>query len=250
MFKKIYLYYKQLELEQRISIDNIPPEIRQQLVEWMYEACDELQLDREIYFLAVAIMDHFLDLFSVLQSELGVVGASCIGLASKYEDRSDTGLDFSELGFVSAHRKEPLIETEWIILQTLNFNLGFITPNHFMDYFWNSVEFQPREKHASHWMLELAMTDSAIVSKYLPSEIAASTIYLTRMLGGSKPIWSPSLEQITGFIDKSLHPCIKALIARLRREASLLTPSFISTKYEDSSRSRVSLNILSFYRKY
>lgn len=245
--QEIYRYYKQLETEQRVSANMVSSEHRRRLVTWINEASEELDLKSNVYFVAVAILDHFLDRYSILESELGIVGAACLGMAAKYEEE-DYGL--SELSFVSGHSKAVLVEVEWTILQTLNFNLGFVTPEHFFDYFWGSVEFTQREKHASQWMLELAVTDADIVSKYLPSEITASVIYLTRMLGGVKPIWSPSLEQITEYPDQSLHPCLKALIARLRREAMFVTPSFISTKYEDPSRSKASVSVLSFYRKY
>src|SRR3989338_958513 len=192
--RDIYIYYRQKEMEQQLSpnyLENqteVTPDLRQQGGEWMYNLADTFTYDPEIFFVAIAIFDHFLARFTISKDELSIVATACVGLAIKFVSDFDDDDPLGSLVSETHHSKASIIEVEWTVLQTLDHQLGFITPYSYLDYF--DPEAIPRYRNGSEYLSEFAITIPVIVSRFPPSVIAASAIYLIRMLGGIKPIWT------------------------------------------------------------
>lgn len=252
--RDIYVYYRQKEVEQQLSpnyLENqteVTPDMRQRVGEWMYKLSDTFTPDPEIFFVAIAILDHFLARFTIMAEDLSVVATACVGLAIKFVSDFDDDDPLGSLASETHHSKASIIEVEWTVLQTLDHQLGFITPYSYLDYFDPEATF--RYRNGSEYLAEFAITVPSIVSRFPPSMIAASAIYLIRMLGGIKPIWTEAFQERTEYTEQDLRLCIMALIAVLRVEAKRDPPSDISIRFMSPHLSRVSQAILDFYKKY
>eukprot|EP00475_Leptophrys_vorax_P014470 TRINITY_DN20797_c0_g1_i2.p1 TRINITY_DN20797_c0_g1~~TRINITY_DN20797_c0_g1_i2.p1 ORF type:complete len:409 (-),score=102.56 TRINITY_DN20797_c0_g1_i2:744-1886(-) len=113
----------------------ITEEMRRVLVDWLTEVHMNFKLKPETIFLAVNIMDRFLEVVQVSKSRLQLVGCTSLLIASKYEDIYAP--EISELEYItkSAYTKEEIIEMESIICNKLQFRFTLPTPYHFAQRF-------------------------------------------------------------------------------------------------------------------
>lgn len=253
--KEIYEYLLQLQAKQRLEADymskqsDITANMRELLISWMGEVSTEFQLMNETHFLAVALVDQFLSRKVVPRDKLQLVGMAAMFLASKYEEIFHPPIE--DFVYVSAgtYDREQMVAMELQILETLSFDLSYVSPLHFLRRFSKAANSEPRMHSCCKYFLELALQKYSMLA-FSPSMIAASSVYLARMLAGKKPIWTATLAHYTGFSERALVPCVKAFIALLRAEASAENPSAVSEKFASKDFFKVSTSVLNYYRKY
>ncbi len=61
------------------------PAMRTILVDWLVEVHKRFKLVQESLYLAVHILDRFLDVYPIARAKLQLVGLGCLLVASKYE---------------------------------------------------------------------------------------------------------------------------------------------------------------------
>lgn len=251
---EIYEYLTHLQNKHRIDPNylnqsDISPSMRELLIGWMSEVSIEFQLMNETHFLAVTIVDQFLSKHQVARDKLQLVGMSAMFLASKYEEIYHPPIE--DFVYVSAktYDREEMVAMELLMLRTLQFDLSFVTPLQFLRRYSKAASSEPRMHACCKYFLELALPKYAMLA-YSASMIAASAVYLSRMLAGKKPVWNDTLAHYTKFTERSLMPCVKAFISILRAEAQAENMSAVSEKFSAKEYFRVSTSVLGYYRKY
>jgi hypothetical protein len=255
--REMYVYYHHLEPQQRIKPGDIKIDLvlRDRTVDWMYEVCEYIVMPNDtldVFVTAVGIFDHFLTYESQSTETFDKIGAACISIAIKYEDDQSYQDLISTLADTIVSKKEIIIKWEWIILQRLNFNIRFITPYHFLDYFISNLEFDPRSKTSINYIIDLMTTKSYMILNYSPSMISASAIYLTRMLSAQKPVWTEEAQQNTAYTEADLRQCVKSIVQILRKESQQRDGSggIVSQRYKLDQFYRISNTILRYYQTH
>merc|ERR1712012_753186 len=186
------------------QLNSITPDMRKIGADWMLEVIQEQNSQPEVFCLAMNIMDRFLSQMKVLRTQLQLLGAVCILIASKIREPCPIPgksliiyTDYS----ISA---EELKEWELFVLYQMQWELSAITPLDYLDHaiprldLENHVDIEELRRR-TETILVLAATDYQF-AYHSPSLMAASAIMTALQ----------SLSTNPGAIVKEILPRIQA----------------------------------------
>lgn len=110
--------------------------MRETVAQWMYDVCDELKREIEVFSLATMLMDRYLStMYGVMKREtLQLLGAACMLIASKLKEThplmKSTLVRYSAQSF----REDQLDNMEFAVLTELKWDVHGITAIDFMDH--------------------------------------------------------------------------------------------------------------------
>jgi len=137
----------------KILQDDIDPSMRNAITMWMFEVCEEEQMEQPVFLRAVQYMDQFLAMQRINRTEFQLLAAVCILISSKV-----TGITISteRLSYYTAHSVGPdlLLEWEMMILGMLKWDVYGLVPSDFVQHIlyrlpqnlWDSVTVKDRIK--------------------------------------------------------------------------------------------------------
>ncbi|KAF3325503.1 guanylate kinase 1-like isoform X2 [Carex littledalei] len=169
---------------------DLTPKMRAMLVDWMVQS----KLERE---------------------KLVVLGTSCILIASKYEERRRPTSTVAQLFTHTKCTKAEVLSMETKVLSTVGYDISVPTINTFLSRYLQfteaSPQAQPNLELVARYLAELTLLDYNFL-RYLPSEIAASAVFLAKWaLDPSSHPWNENLRVQTGYHSKDLKICVQNL---------------------------------------
>lgn len=117
------------------SQPDINQKMRKILVDWLLKVHTKFKLLPETLFLTVNIIDRYLSHEEVTRKVLQLVGVAAMHIACKYEEIYPP--ESNDFVYITdnAYSKKELLETEYKILKTLNFNLTFVSAFRYLERF-------------------------------------------------------------------------------------------------------------------
>jgi len=195
---------------------DINEKMRAILVDWIIEVHLKFKLLPETLFLAVNLMDRFLEKVQIGRHNLQLVGVTAMLIASKFEEiYSPTIKDFVYITD-DAYTKQNIFDMEEQMLRVLEFNIAVPTPYRFLERFAkvegaNSVMF-----NLARYLIELPLIEQRML-KYQPSLLAASALYLARkVFFGDQAGWTQTLQETTLHTVESMRSCAKDMLIMLK----------------------------------
>ncbi|XP_007934444.1 G1/S-specific cyclin-D3 [Orycteropus afer afer] len=159
--------------------DEIKPHMRKMLAYWMLEVCEEQRCEEEVFLLAMNYVDRFLSCVPTRKSQLQLLGAVCMLLASKLRD--STPLTIEKLCIYSDHAvsQRQMLDWELLVLGRLKWDLAAVIAHDFLSVILHRLPLpSDREalvrKHAQTF-LALCATDYTF-AMYPPSMIATGSV--------------------------------------------------------------------------
>jgi len=248
----ILAYMRELEQDNRPKVNymkkqqDISSSMRSILIDWLVEVSEEYKLNMETLYLAVNYTDRFLSQMSVLRGKLQLVGTAAMYIASKYEEI--TPPDISEFVYITddTYTKKQVLRMEHLLLKILDFKMNSPTANWFLLYYLRFIKpllgssNNQRVEFLARYLAELSLIDGETFLTYLPSQIAASAVYLSLYTLG-KP-WTKQISEILGYnYDlNELKPCIIHLYKAMQ-QAPNHPQQAIQEKYKQAKYDYVSL---------
>ncbi|CAD8150873.1 unnamed protein product [Paramecium octaurelia] len=135
----IYNYLEELNQKQQqqnaisynafYSQSQINLKMRNVLINWLFEVHHKLKLQLETLLLTTWLLDKFIETNLVQKNRFQLFGIACLFIASKYQEVYGV----PKSGQLSKlcdelYSKEDILKAEGQILQSINFNLSFISP--------------------------------------------------------------------------------------------------------------------------
>lgn len=205
--------------------NDINQTMREILIDWCVDVQLKLKMGQETLFLAIHIIDRFLDCRLVHRSKLQLVGCTSLVLASKYEDvYSPEVNDFVYISDKACTRGQ-IIAMEECILCAIGYNVSVPLPIDFLRYFSRIVGIA---EGTDAWFLSAYYTELTLQSyvflRFLPSQIAGAAIYLAQTTAMCSPrVWSTEVQQQLNYTPSQLSECIIALydIIKIRQSGTL-----------------------------
>lgn len=218
--------------------------MRSILIDWLVEVSDEYKLNTETLYLAANYTDRFLSMMSVLRGKLQLVGTTAMYIAAKYEEVSPP--DVTEFVYITdeTYTKKQVLRMEHLILKVLNFHMNTPTINNFLTHYlrflkMSGLNTSDKVEHMAHYLAELTLIDSKTFLGFLPSQIAASAIYLSLFTFNKK--WTKAIAEQLGYDHdlNELKECIEAMHKSMQN-AENLPQQAIQEKYKSKKFSSVS----------
>ena len=131
-------------------------------------------------------------------------------IASKYEEIYAPEIrDFIYMTD-KAYSKEQILETERKLLQSLDFTITAPSIYRFLERFSKLSSSDDLIFNFSRYIGELTLVETSMY-KWLPSQIAASALYVAKKVQKRSSPWCPFMTQQTGYDEKQVRECAKDL---------------------------------------
>ncbi|KAL2477313.1 putative cyclin-A3-1 [Forsythia ovata] len=215
---------------------DITPSMREILVDWLVEVAEEFKLVSDTPYLTVNYIDRYLSSHDLSRNKLQLLGVSCMLVAAKYEEISPPHVEEYCYMTDNSYSKEEVVHMEMDVLKFLNFEMGDPTTKTFLRIFMKAAQEKPPFSKMQFdflccYIAELSLLDYHCV-RFIPSTIAASAIFLSRLIIKPKfHPWNLALQKYTGLKPSELKECVLTLHnLQLRMEA---TACAVREKYMD-----------------
>ncbi|KAL5984203.1 hypothetical protein ACLOJK_018307 [Asimina triloba] len=179
-------------------VEDIYAFYRQEEVHYKFELMDET------LYLAVNLIDRFLERQPIIRKKLQLVGVTAMLLACKYEEVSVPVVEDLILISDKAYTREEVLEMEKLMINTLQFKMSVPTPYVFMRRFLKATQNEDRKLELlSFFLVELCLVEYEML-KFQPSLLAAAAIYTAQCTLRGLKHWTRTSEWHTCYTEKDL----------------------------------------------
>ncbi|GBM08276.1 G1/S-specific cyclin-D3 [Araneus ventricosus] len=196
--------------------EEVQPFMRRTLTKWMMEVCEEQGTEDIIFPLAVSYVDRFLSCVRIRKTQLQLLGAVCLLIASKL--RQCRSLTVDALIYYTDYSVTTRDITTWelLVLSSLKWDMASVIASDFVDPLLNrlNVEREDVIRRHTHTFIALCATEYKFTS-YSASLLASAclAVAINGITWLRKPWGSLSalLESLTELMDiniKYLQACI------------------------------------------
>ena len=161
--------------------DELEWKMRGILVDWLIEVHARFHLLPETLFLTVNIIDRFLSMKVVQLDRLQLVGVAAMFIASKYEEVLSPHVSSFRHVADDGFTDQEILSAERFILQTLNYDLSYPNPMNFLRRISKADNYDIQTRTLAKYLLEISLLDDRLM-RYCSSHVAASAMYLSRMI--------------------------------------------------------------------
>lgn len=218
---EIFDYLKELEVSTMPNPtymkhqEDLEWKMRGILVDWLIEVHTRFHLLPETLFLAVNILDRFLSAKVVQLDRLQLVGVTAMFIASKYEEVLSPHVQnfrhVADDGFTEAE----ILSAERYVLSALNYDLSYPNPMNFLRRISKADNYDIQTRTLGKYLMEISLLDHRFM-KYLPSQIAAASMYLARKILERGP-WDATLAHYAGYDEVEIEPIFLLMVDYLAR---------------------------------
>jgi hypothetical protein len=139
----------------------------------------------------------------------------------------------------NAYSRDDILKMEQHMLSTLEFSFGQPLCLHFLRRYSKAGKSDARIHTIAKYLMELTLGSQHML-RYVPSQIAASAIYLARSIALEPVVWDANLQFFSGYSLEQISPCIEHL-AGLLRETKTSQLLAIKNKYARSKLLKISV---------
>ncbi|KAJ3680445.1 hypothetical protein LUZ60_016723 [Juncus effusus] len=214
---EIHNNYRKIEEISSVNPDymlnqpDVNERMRAILIDWLIEVHYRFELMEETLFLTVNIIDRFLEREKVARKKLQLVGVTALLLACKYEEVSVPVVEDLVLISDRAYSREEILEMEWIMAKTLQFDMSVPTPYLFMKRFLKAAQSDRQTELLSLFLVELVLLEYKML-KYKPSLLAAASVYTAQCSLNHFKSWTRSSQVHSGYSEDQLFECARLMV--------------------------------------
>lgn len=245
--KEIIEYLRAIEVNPDIPsiTSNVSEKDRFILVEWLIQIHQAFKLKRATLFRAIQILDRVLTKVKVPQKKLQLVGATCMNIASKYEDIYSP--EFGEFVYVAgdSFTKQDIVDMEAFICAKLKFRFSLATYYDFSARFMLAAAsignkgkpLEPKLLEAvdeeAYFFLKLALLQYKCL-EHKVSGVAAACVYLAFQRYELE--WNKEMIAYTDYDEDEMKECVMLVYSLYRKERDMLKsgtgkPSVVSKEH-------------------
>jgi hypothetical protein len=201
-----------------VSYFSLQPDVtvhmRSILLNWLVEVHLKYKLLPQTLFVAVGIIDRYLEKNIIHRSRLQLLGITSLWIAAKFEEIYQVP-KISNLIFIcdSTYTRNDILEMEGGVLLALNFDL--MEPHSFtyLQLFARYADLEEKDYFLARYLIEICLLDFRM-SKYSSRCLAASSIFFIKKI--RKRQWEPTLQQATELREADIRQCARDICSLLQ----------------------------------
>ncbi|XP_064639570.1 G2/mitotic-specific cyclin-B3-like [Lineus longissimus] len=230
----IFEYYKEREIsfmvqpymERQPEINN---SMRAIVVDWLVEIQENFELNHETLYLAIRLVDKYLEKSVIKREQLQLVASTALFIACKFDERVPPLLDDFLYICDDAYTRAELTEMERNILKSIGFDLGIPSSYRFLRRYSKCCKCNMETLTMGRFILEMSQMDYEYLT-YKESEMGAACLYLALKMKKTGD-WTPTLIYYTGYKEEQILPLVRKLNAMVGATTSKFYSKTIKTKY-------------------
>ena len=189
----------------------ITNKMRQILVSWLIEVHLKFNLLPETLYIAVNMIDRYCERQMVSRSHYQLLGITALLIACKYEEIIVPPLkNFIEMTD-NAYDRIQVINQEWKILYTLEYEITFPTAYRFLERFARLGNCDEQTFQFACYLCELT-TIEVTMNRWPPSKVACSAIYLAKKMLKQEQCWNKTMSKHSNYSVKEVRECARHLV--------------------------------------
>ena len=187
---------------------DINSRMRAILIDWLIDVHLKYKLVPQTMYIAVNLIDRFLEKNDINRSKLQLVGVTAMFIACKYEEIYPPELKDFVYITDGAYIKSDVLKMENKMLSSLNFDITFPTQWNLFETFKKKLNLDEKTFKLAWFLIELCLINYKIL-KYKMSQIAASAILIaSKTMNVYKNDW---LFKNLGIDEKNLDECCREM---------------------------------------
>ncbi|KDQ08743.1 hypothetical protein BOTBODRAFT_165516 [Botryobasidium botryosum FD-172 SS1] len=214
---EIYDYLKHLERQTMPNpqyMDNqkeLAWKMRGILMDWLIQVHLRFRLLPETLFLAVNIIDRFLSSRVVSLVKLQLVGVTAMFIAAKYEEIMAPSVKNFLYCADSTYDEKEILDAEKYVLRTIDWNLSYPNPIHFLRRASKADGYDFQVRTVAKYFIEIACVEWRLLGT-VPSLVAASGIWLARLVLDRDDEWTPNLAHYSSYTEAEIIPTASIML--------------------------------------
>ena len=231
--QEMYLHFKEQERTTSVRPHylSMQPQINETmraiLVDWMINVQVQFRLVPDTLYLAVNLLDRYLEKVEVPRTKLQLAGITALFIAAKYEEVWAPRI----YDFVSVcdnlYSRQEIVQMEKHMLNALKYKISMPTAYTFLVRYLKAAHADVTIAQISCYILEVTLLSYPLL-RYLPSQLAAAAILVARNSTGRNP-WSPTLLRYAQYYEEDIMPIARDILDKKSRIDSNLTA--VNKKY-------------------
>ena len=215
---EMYTTYREQEVTTSVSptyMTNQPQidiSMRAILIDWLINVHTQFKLVPETLYLAINIIDRYLEKKEVPRSKLQLVGITSLFIASKYEEIYAPVVRDIVYICDGIYRRQEIVQCETNILTTLEFKITVPTPHTFLVRYLKAAHADKTMAQMACFILEGTLQSYELL-QYLPSQLASAAVLIARMASGRNE-WSPTLLKYTEYTEEDISPIANEVLKK------------------------------------
>ncbi|XP_044742083.1 G2/mitotic-specific cyclin-B3 isoform X2 [Chrysoperla carnea] len=189
--------------------------MRSLLVDWMVEVQESFELNHETLYLAVKLVDMYLNKIQVGKDVLQLVGAASLFIASKYDERMPPLIDDFLYICDGAYEKRQMLKMEMNVLKNCNFEMGIPLSYRFLRRYARCAKVKMPTLTLARFILEYSLMDYTTIT-HSDSKLASAALYIALRMEKISG-WTSTLEYYSGYQLEDFMPEVKLLNAYLHK---------------------------------
>ena len=222
---------------------DINEKMRAILIDWIVDVHLKFKLLPETLFLAINLIDRYLERVPVIRQKLQLVGVASLLIASKYEEIYAPEVKDFVIITDNAYKREEIIEMEGKILSMLMFNITVPSSLRFLERYSRISVHDERSFLFCRYILEICLVEYRMI-KFSPSMLASAAVWLANKMFKNEE-WNEELTLNTKLDETLVKNCAREIIIILQNsEKSTLTAvkrKFSSTKMMEVSKIKLTI---------
>uniref|UniRef100_A0A914CMG3 G2/mitotic-specific cyclin-B3 n=2 Tax=Acrobeloides nanus TaxID=290746 RepID=A0A914CMG3_9BILA len=213
--RDIFRYYKYRERFFKIGDylkkqNHINRDHRAMLVDWMVGVQESFELNHETLYLAVKLVDMFLDhVPNVAKEDLQLLAGTSVFIAAKFDERSPPLIDDILYICEDAYSRDQLLQMERDVLCTIGFDLGMPLSYRFLRRYARVIKLDMPTLTLARYVLETSLMFYEFV--HVSESLMAASSLLLALRMKHMGDWSLVLQKYSGLKLEEVEPLMYRL---------------------------------------
>ncbi|KAK2158472.1 hypothetical protein LSH36_169g02012 [Paralvinella palmiformis] len=229
----IFNYYKTREIKFPLTDymswqEDLVPHMRGILVDWLVEVQENFELNHETLYLAIKLVDLYLNKNKTTKDRLQLVGATALFIACKFDERCPPMLDDFLYICDDAYKSSEVIEMERNILKSVDFDLGIPLSYRFLRRYSKCARTSIVTLTLSRYILETSQMDYSFIQMKDSFRAAAALLLAMKMDASGQ--WTNTMVYYTGYTESELLPLVlqfnKMIMAQPKSKLSTIRKKY------------------------
>lgn len=184
---------------------DVNEKMRAILIDWLIEVHFKFKLLPETLYIAVNLIDRYLEIKEMERQRLQLLGVTAMWIACKYEEIYAPEIKDFVYITDNAYEQRDILDLEYEVLRTLEFNVTTPSSFRFLQRFAKLMGADETAFNLAWYLIELPLIEYKML-KYKPSLIGSAALFVSFKILKKEVRWNERMKDITSYSELNIRP--------------------------------------------